>query len=181
MRHNVASLTAGITLAAALFAPATAHAGAASPGLGSPNGCGDIYDLGINSTIGSFWAAGSNVTAGIGDYCNIPVSPSGYFEIYQVTQTSSGPEYGCLDVNSSELYDGHPEVTVEGPAGCDSGGNGYSWDHWSAISEGSGVWAFENAYEKQCMYLDEGVAIVTSCGSAGTDRFQQFEWPGSNL
>ena len=179
MRYKLATLSAGITIAAALLAPAAAHADSMIPNLKSPNGCGVLMDEGNNG-------ADVNIGGYIVDFCNVPVSPSGYFEIYFTIDKTTGPVSGCLSVDSSLFVNGWPAVTEESAAGCDSGGNGYAWDHWSAMREGTDsngnpVWAFRNAYlPGNCLYINN-VFIATSCDTAGTDAYQHFAWPGSNL
>jgi hypothetical protein len=179
----------GMALSATALAalPATpVRAAVLSPSLGPPNGTpGPIFAVGVGRSLmvsGDFVKPtpnGSDPTY----FYNGPVSPSGWFEI-QLGPYASG---GCLSVNTTEKYLGYPTVTVQNEAGCDSGGNGYSYDHWSASIVGMygsvAEYAFDNASEGSngCMYLYQNVAIVVPCTSLTTDQFKQFTWPFSGL
>lgn len=196
VRKPVAALTAVMSIAlgaAALTAlPATAaHAAVLSPSLPAPNGSGWIYDIGIKDYLavsGGFVTPWPESINGVPPtFYNGPVAPSGYFEI----QLGPGASGGCLSVNTGVTYLGYPTVTVQNQAGCTAGGNGYVYDHWSARIIGydsSGTvaqYAFENASDNgngtRCLYLNQNVAIVTSCSSDSTNPYQRFEWIGSGL
>jgi hypothetical protein len=100
------------------------------------------------------------------------------------SQNASLNKPQCLAVNSSD-----GDIDVDSAAACTSnGGEGDSWDRWTAIKEsGPGVspivWEFKNQFftkTSECMYDDtQPSPIYAACNNS--DVFEWWTWPGSNL
>jgi hypothetical protein len=111
---------------------------------------------------------------GTGQFCNFSIDINGEFQII--------PEENdllCLDVDGI-----NGQIDVDTESNClSNNGDGETWDRCTATEEGlSGstkIWEFVNQYNGDCIYDDaQEPAIYAACG---TDEFEFFIWPGSNL
>jgi hypothetical protein len=181
MHRKFAALTGGLVLAVALAIPAAANAAAVRPsGPARPadtnHGCGLLFDQGNgknSEVIGQdlVFVTGSPNTK----YCNFSIPINGEFEMVDTADNNQ-----CLAVNASGGY-----IDEDSRAACSaSGGEGDTWDRWTATEEGTSggarIWEFKNQYNGDCLYDDtQYVAIYAACSN--TDHFEWFTWPGSNL
>jgi hypothetical protein len=184
MRRKLAALTGGLALVSAFtFAiPAGANAAAARESrpaastrpADTNNGCGTLFDQGNHES--SEINGDDGLEFGDGDvkFCNISTPLSGVFEMG--FQEGTGQ---CLAVNSEV-----GAIDLDGASACSAnGGEGDTWDRWTATEEGvinnTKIWEFKNQYNGDCMYDDaQDPAIYAACS---VDEFEFFTWPGSDL
>jgi hypothetical protein len=175
MHRKLAALTGGLALAFTFAIPAAANAatvresGTAAVARPAAGGCGGVFDQGNGEELNA---------SGINDFCNVSIPINGEFEM-----VADGTSQ-CLAVNSSD-----GDIDVDSAAACTSnGGEGDSWDRWTAIKEsGPGVspivWEFKNQFftkTSECMYDDtQPSPIYAACNNS--DVFEWWTWPGSNL
>jgi hypothetical protein len=171
MYRRIAALTGGLALAFTFAIPAAANAtavrasGTAAVALPAEVNCGGLFDQGNSKQLSA---------DGIFDFCNVSIPINGEFEIVAEGTTE------CLAVNSTD-----GDIDLDSATACQSsGGEGNTWDRWTASSDGSvggaTIWEFKNQFNGDCMYDDtQPTVIYAACNSS--DRFEQMTWPGSNL
>jgi hypothetical protein len=181
MRRNFAILTVGLALSVSLCIPATEQARA-----DTDHGCGSLQNIGsenygrVDTSHGALYFTQPHEVYG-DDFCNIGIPVNGQFQILD-DETGAG---GCLSVNTSD-----GEVIMESAAACGtSGGKGYPWDRWTAISiqyHSNQLWMFQSVYEPGfCIENDQSslLSVATTyyepCDPS--NHYQWFGWQGSNL
>jgi hypothetical protein len=180
MYRKLAALTGGLVLSFALAIPAAANAAAVRPsGPARPadtnHGCGVLFDQGNGETGAALAQSLSFLDGTSTKFCNFSIPINGEFEMVYTVDNNS-----CLAVNSSRGI-----IDEDDPTACSAnGGDGDTWDRWTATAEGSSggatIWEFKNQFNGKCLYDDQqDPAIYTTCSS--TNHFEWFTWPGSNL
>jgi hypothetical protein len=174
-RNLLTIIMAGLIAATALLTQTAAHAAADSL---SKETCNYMND----------WGTGLELQAnGIGHTSTVTgkAYPAEVFCGWAINGVGTDVEIqdgsgNCLSANTGQLYDNHYTVSVQAAAACKAN-DGYAYDHWTVLVEGStgtdDLVAFSSDYNNLgCIYLDTGEAILTPCSTASHDQFQQFDW-----